>query len=284
MHQGCDDIVGVLVKVNKGPVRFRLLGPVSMLSGRHEVGIGYPKQRCVLAVLLITANQSVSTTALIDRVWGGAPPSTARSSLYTYVAQLRAVLASQSIPLIKNSNGYVVEVDPESIDLHQFRRLTGKAVTDDISAAAHALNEAVALCASVPFGDLSTPWLDAMRAAVLAERRSALLRRNHLLLSLGRPTEVLPELHCATADSPLDESLAAQLITALCQTGQRAGALEHYHRVRGVLAEELGIDPGPSLQRLYHQILDNVPDLGLRQTASPRSCQATAPAPCRAAP
>ncbi|MEU1626514.1 BTAD domain-containing putative transcriptional regulator [Streptomyces sp. NPDC020096] len=252
-------------------VRFRLLGPVAMFKEGAETAIGHPKQRCVLAALLVNVNQSVHTSVLIDQVWGEAPPPTVRSALYTYIAQLRSVLSPFGVPLLKKSNGYVIEADPDSIDLHRFRRLAGYAARCGDACAAAALTEAVSLWTGPPFGGLSTPWLDAMRAAVLAEYRAVVLRRNQILLTLGQHAELLPELLRATADAPLDESLAAQLITALNESGQRASALEHYHHVRDVLATELGIDPSTSLQNVYHRILGSVTDRTPRKVAAART-------------
>ncbi len=235
---------------------FMLLGPVVAYSDRQDVDLGRPKQRCVLAALLISANQPVPTATLISRAWGDDPPITVRNALYTYIAQLRAVLSPFGTRLVKKSSGYVMEADPENIDLHRFRRLTESARRgkSDV-AAADLLNEAVRLCVGVPFGDLHTPWIDGMRAGLLAECRSALLQRNEVLLRLGLNSEILAELREATAASPLDESLARQLMVALYRSGQQAAALRHYHTVREILAGELGVDPGTELQALYQQVL-----------------------------
>ncbi|MGW8375229.1 BTAD domain-containing putative transcriptional regulator [Streptomyces sp. ODS28] len=240
-----------------------------MFSGQEEIAVGHPKQRSVLAALLVNVNQSVSTAALIDQVWGENPPATVRSALYTYIAQLRKVLLRAGIRLSRRSQGYVLETDPATIDLHRFRRLADSAGDRRDAHAAHALSAAIELWRGEPFEGLSTPWLDAARATALAEYRAVLVRRNDILLARGQHSDLLPELLSATAESPLDESLTAQLIVALLQSGQRASALERYHRLRHALAEEMGIDPSAPLQDLYRQMLGSLPHTALRPPHSP---------------
>jgi DNA-binding SARP family transcriptional activator len=235
------------------PFRFQLLGPIAVIEKDREVAAGHPKQRSVLAALLVTVNQPVSTSALIDQIWGERPPPSARSALYTYIAHLRPLLSRLNVPIVRRSGGYLMEADPETVDLHRFRRLVGAAAQGEDGGAL--LDEAIGLWRGEPFEGLNTPWFNAVRAEVLAEHRAALVRRNQLLLTLGRHSELLPELLRATTRSPLDESLAAQLITALHRSGQRSSAIAHYHRLRNVLVEELGIDPSPRLQHLYRRIL-----------------------------
>ncbi len=239
---------------------FRLLGPVAMFSGTDEMALGHPKQRSVLAALLVSVNQPVSTSSLIDQVWGESPPPSVRSALYTYIAKLRTVLAVADARLLRRSSRYVLEADPASVDIHRFRSLVSAASWESTppggpNSRLGPLSEAVALWGGEPFEGFRTPWFDAQRAGLQAEYRNVRIRRNRLLLAFARYDELMPELLRMTGESPLDEELAAQMITTLDQSGRRAEALDEYHRVRSALSEEMGIDPGPGLQDLYHGLL-----------------------------
>ncbi len=230
----------------KPPALFRLLGPLSVLADGDEVDVGHPKQRCVLVVLLAEAGRPVPTGTLLDRVWGEAAPRTARNALYNYVTQLRTALAPLDVRIIKRSSGYVIHVDPEAVDLHQFHGLVEKAKRSPSDAAAvDLLTQALDLYAGLPFEDLHTDWIDVVRTGLLAERRWALLRMNDILHRLNRHAEALHRLRAAAAAAPLDESLAEHLMLSLHRSGQQAAALWHYHDVRQALDDDLGISPSP---------------------------------------
>jgi DNA-binding SARP family transcriptional activator len=240
------------------PTYFQLLGPVAVFHDGREIDIGSPKQRIVLSILLASAGRPVPTPSLMERLWGEELPRTARNALYTYVAQLRSSLASLGLKLDKQRNGYILRVDPRAVDLHRFQEFIavakrGAEETDELDS----LVQALELYCGEPLDGLSGPWVDTLRAGLAAERRWALIRRNHILLRQGRPAEILGELGQAAKAQPLDELLAEQLIVALYCSGQRAAALCHYHQVRSVLVEELGVDPGPSLRAVYQQLLED---------------------------
>jgi DNA-binding SARP family transcriptional activator len=259
----------------KAPVRFRLLGPLSVLRGDQEVDVGHPKQRCVLGVLLIEAGRPVPTSRLIERIWHDRPPRTARNALYTYVAQLRAVLAPLGTPITKRSNGYSIGVDPDAVDLHRFRQLIDRAKRAQPDAtAADLFTEALALYKGAPLDDLDTHWIQGVRTALAAEHRAALLRHNEVLIRLGRHAEALGGLRAAAAASPLDELLAEQLMVVLHRSGQTAAALRHYHEARRALAEDLGMPPSRRLQRVHQQLLRADPALAAPQPAPGNAVQA----------
>jgi DNA-binding SARP family transcriptional activator len=166
-------------------VEFRLLGAVEARIGDTPVDLGPPRQRCVLAALLVDVNHPVSVERLLDRVWGDRRPFRASGTLYTYLSRLRQVLATghdNGRPgIVHRSGGYVLTADPASIDLHRFRRLVAnaRACADDEAAAAP-LEEALSLWRGEPFGGLDSPWLNQIRAELDAERRAAELYRNEL--------------------------------------------------------------------------------------------------------
>jgi DNA-binding SARP family transcriptional activator len=236
--------------------QFRLLGPVAGFSDGREIDIGFPKHRFLLAILLAEAGRPVRTGSLIERLWGTDSPPTARNALYTYMAKLRATLSRVGLDVIKQGGGYQLLVDPETVDLHRFRSLIGRARrAESDPEVLDLLTEALGLCGRTPFEGLESPWTEAMRVGLAAEQRWALVRRNEIQLQLGRHGEILAGLSEMSAVAPLDESLAEQMMLALHRSGQRAEALRHYHQMREALADELGIDPGEDLQRTYHHLL-----------------------------
>ncbi len=239
-----------------------------MFHEEQDVGIGFPKQRFLLAVLLAEAGSPLRTARLIERLWGDGPPASARNALYTYVAQLRGALAPYGTELVRRHGGYTLDVPPDSVDLHRFHALisAAKQAQDGGEGREHAaerklalLTEALDLHRGTPLEGLTTPWSEALRVRVAADRRWALLSRNGILLRCGRHAEIVSELTGATAAAPLDEPLAAQLMLALHRSGRRAAAVQHYHRVREALARELGVPPGAPLQRAYQRLLHDDP-------------------------
>jgi DNA-binding SARP family transcriptional activator len=233
----------------------RLLGDVEVHVGEQQVDVGHSRQRCVLVALLAEPARVVSVERLIDRVWGDRLPRRPRNALYGYVSRLRAALGDEA-RITQQSRGYLLEVDPMAVDLHRFRALVRRArANEDDHARAALFDEACGLWRGNPFGSLNTPWLNGMRATVEAERFAAELDRTDVQLRLGGHTELLPRLQRWSEAHPLDERLAAQLMLALYHCGRQAEALDHYQRIRARLAEELGADPSPALQRLHLRAL-----------------------------
>ena len=238
-------------------MRFRVLGDVEMRVDDLPVDIGHARQRCVLAVLLLDANRPVSTEILIDRVWMDRPPQRARETLAGYLSRLRQVLApAGEARITRRSGGYVLTVDPLSVDLHLFRHLVAQArACDDPRAADGLYRQALDLWQGEAFATLDTPWLASAREALDAERRAAELEHYELALTRGGHREILPALAASTAAHPLDERLAGALMLALYRSGRQAEALHHYAELRSRLADELGTDPSTPLQRLHRRIL-----------------------------
>ncbi|MEJ2856713.1 MULTISPECIES: AfsR/SARP family transcriptional regulator [unclassified Saccharothrix] len=255
---------------------FTVLGSVAAYAGGRAADVGHARQQCVLVALLVDAGSVVPQDALVDRVWGPDASPRARNTLHTYVARLRRALPPGAV-LERRSGGYRLVVDAEAVDLHRFRALTAAARSARHDEEAFALlDEALGLWRGEAFAGLDTPWLTAVRTALDSERAAAELDHADLALRLGRHDEVLPRLLTRAQEHPLDERLAAQLITALYRAGRQADALGHYDLLRRTLADELGADPGPALRELHRQVLTADPALD-RPTGVPVPRQLPSP-------
>ena len=247
-------------------MELRVLGPLQVEVDGRSILLGGPKQRLVLALLLLDANRLVPADRLIERIWGDEPPEAARSTLQAYVSRLRKALGPGRIE--SRSPGYVLAARPEEIDALQFERMIADAhrrLGDDPSVAKDQLDQALALWRGPALADL--PDEAAIRADVtrLEELRLAALEdRADADLALGHQAELIPELERLLGDHPLRERLWAALMLALYRAGRQADALGAYQRARRLLRDDLGIDPSPELQRLQERILNQDPDLDLR--------------------
>ncbi|GIM91891.1 AfsR/SARP family transcriptional regulator [Paractinoplanes toevensis] len=250
--------------------RFGVLGAVEAQISGHPVGLGHARQCSVLAVLLVEAGRPVSIDQLIDRVWGDEAPQRADGALYSYLSRLRrAVAEAAEVGIERRPGGYVLTVDPQTVDLHLFRRLISQARSAEDRSAAELLTQALGLWRGEPFAGLDTPWLVSMRQSLLSERFAAELDHHDVLLRLGRHAELLPSLSAAVAEHPLDERLTEQLMLALYRCGRQADADEQYRRIRRSLADELGSDPGAGLRRIHERILAADPTLVATKPAAP---------------
>jgi DNA-binding SARP family transcriptional activator len=232
-----------------------LLGPVEVRLNGELVDIGHAKQRHVLAALLMDANRPVSSDQLIDRIWGENPPRSAHKTLYSYLSRLRRVLPACCVRVVHRGGGHVAEVDVAAIDVYRFRRLVARARAGGPEDAAPLLSEALRLWRGEAFSEPGTPWFGRLREVVAVERQSAEMSLNEVLLRQGREAELLPHLMLQDSARPFDERLGAQLMVALHRLGRSKEALDHYQKVSRRLAEELGLAPGPALQRLRQEIL-----------------------------
>lgn len=238
-------------------VQFRLLGQVEADVDGRRVELGHARQRCVLAVLLVDAGRVVPVGVVLDRVWSDRLPRNARVTLSGYVSRLRRLLAAvPEVGLTRQADGYRLAVDPMTVDLHRFRDLVAQARAATARDVGTTLfGEALALWRGQAFGTLDTPWLNCVRDELAAERLATELDRNDLALEQGQHVALLAELSAGAAAHPWDERLAGQLMLALYRCGRQAEALRHYDELRSRLADEVGIDPSPSLQRLHRRVL-----------------------------
>ncbi|GGM49798.1 hypothetical protein GCM10012275_20850 [Longimycelium tulufanense] len=218
----------------------------------------------------------MSWQQLADRVWGESLPRRAPRVLSSYVCRLRHALGrTGAIGIERRRAGYVLSADAEELDLHLFRRLVVQARTADSDDRALTLyDRALSLWRGEAFAGLDSSWLSSVRERLGQERLVAELDRNELGLRLGRHRELLARLSAQAAAHPLDERSAGQLMLALFRCGRQADALEHYQRVRRRLADELGVDPEPTLQELYQRML-----LGDRTLAGPMITGSSPPSP-----
>ena len=246
------------------PVQFLVLGSVEVVQeGDGDIALGGPKQRAVLAHLLLRANNLVPTEVLIDEVWGEEPPETVRNTLQTYAARLRKALGPGRLE--GSRAGYVLRADPSEVDAHRFQSLLRDArrlLPIDPTAAVAAFDHALSLWRGPAFGDLAgEPSIGAEVARLEELRLGAIEDRIEALLTLGEPGQVIGELETLTARHPLHERFWGQLMLALYREGRQADALAAFQRARGLLADELGIDPSPELRKIHERILQQSPDL-----------------------
>jgi tetratricopeptide (TPR) repeat protein/DNA-binding SARP family transcriptional activator len=235
-------------------------------------------------MLLLAPHAVVPVETLIDRLWDTQPPPKARESLTVYVARLRASLrqaVGDKVRLVgRTHSGYVLEVDPEAVDVHRFRRLRRQgaalAASGDHDHAAGLLREADGLWQGQALAGIGGEWVVRMRDALEEERRAAILERIGCELELGRHAGLVGELRHLLDRYPLDETLVAHQMTALYRSGRQADALGLYRQTRGELIAEQGTEPGALLSQLHQRMLSGDPTLASRPTG--RSA-APAPAP-----
>lgn len=238
-------------------VPFRILGPVEASGGSGPINLGGPKQRLVLAHLVLGANHVVPIERLIDAVWGEDPPGSARGTLQAYVSRLRGALGAERIE--GRPPGYLFRAEPEEIDALRLDVLLRDArlqLSSDPETAAALFAEAEALWRGPALADLaSEPSLAGEIARLEELRRSAAEDRIAAELELGRHVELVGELEALTTSDPLRERLWGQLMLALYRSGRQAEALAAFGRAYQRLAEELGLDPSQELQLLHERIL-----------------------------
>jgi WD40 repeat protein/DNA-binding SARP family transcriptional activator/energy-coupling factor transporter ATP-binding protein EcfA2 len=243
-------------------MEFRVLGSLEVLERGDRVPLGGPKQRLVLAALLVHANRLVPADSLIDDIWGDEPPDAARSALQAYVSRLRKILGPDRLE--GRPPGYVLHAEPEEVDAALFERLVHDArerLGADPKTSADLLDRALLLWRGTPLADLGDSTALRPEVARLEELHvGALEDRMEASLALGRPADA-GQLERLVAEHPLRERFWAQLMLTLYRAGRQADALDAYRRARSVLSDELGIDPSPELQKLHERILRQDPDL-----------------------
>jgi len=250
-------------------MQFRILGPLEVEDGGLLLPLRGRKQRALLALLLLSANEVVPDDRLLEDLWPEEPPKSGRAALRVRVSQLRKTLEGggregRSI-LLARSPGYVLHAEPGSIDARSFERLFAEgrtALGDDPETAAAALRDALALWRGPALADFAYESFAQAEIARLEElRQAAVEARIDADLALGRHGELVGELEALVATEPLRERLRGQLMLALYRSGRQADALAAYREGREHLVEELGIEPGRALQELESAILRHDPAL-----------------------
>jgi predicted ATPase/DNA-binding SARP family transcriptional activator len=253
-------------------MEFRILGSIEAVGDEGPLPLGAPKQRALLALLLLNANAVVSRDRLVDALWGAEPPKSAVSSLQVYVHGLRRVLGGERIE--RHGTGYRLRLDPVELDLGRFERLVDSADAalgaGRPAEAAEDLRRALELWTGAPLADLAGEPVHEAEAPQLEERRlRALELRNDAELELGRHDELVPELERLISTEPYRERLRVQHALALYRSGRQVDALAACRAARELLVEELGIDPGPELQELERRILRHDPSLAAPDAPTP---------------
>src|SRR5256712_3700949 len=252
---------------------YRILGPLEAYDGERQLPLGGAKQRAVLAVLLLHANEALTRDVIVDELWGEDAPPTAAKVLQNCVSALRKELPAETIRTV--GGAYGITLEPGELDRDRFERLLadGRAALEagDHADAADQLRRALGLWRGAPLSDLSYEGFAQDEIKRLEELHVAALEdRIESELALGRHDELVPELEALVTRHPLRERLRGQLMLALYRAGRQAEALEAYRAARRTLLAELGIEPGRPLRELEHAILAQVPALDTgRRKAQP---------------
>ncbi|MFF4778824.1 BTAD domain-containing putative transcriptional regulator [Microtetraspora fusca] len=237
---------------------FRLLGNLEVWTTERRLEITARMRRALLALLLVDVGRAVPADALVERLWGDRPPSAPFGTLQAYVAQLRQTLEPERRPrdrpavLLTRGTGYLLDVAPERIDALAFEDLVARG---DLEAA-------FALWRGEPLAEFAdAAWAGPYRTRLMEVYEAAAEDRVEAWLTGGRTESAVAELESMIARQPLRERRWAQLVRALYADGRQADALAAYRRCQTLLADELGIDPGPELRRLEAAVLAQDPSL-----------------------
>jgi DNA-binding SARP family transcriptional activator len=252
-------------------MEIRILGPLEVVADGDAVDLPSGKARLLLAALVVHVNQVVSTDRLLEFLWHGQAPDSAANTLQTYVSHLRRSLEPDRAPrqqsrlLITREPGYLLALDRDQIDAGRFERLVGQArpvLAGAPEQAAALLQTALSLWRGEPLADFTfEPFAQSEITRLTELRLTALEDRIDAELALGQHTAVCGELAQLVREHPLRERLSGQLMVALYRCGRQAEALRAYADLRGMLVEQLGIDPSPALGRLQAAILRQDPEL-----------------------
>jgi WD40 repeat protein/DNA-binding SARP family transcriptional activator len=250
-------------------LEFRILGPLAVLADGEPVSIGGPKQRALLALLLLSSNRVVSRDRLVGELFADLSPNSADHALRNQISRLRKVLGATGVDpprVVAQPPGYLLRVEPGELDLEEFEGLFAEGrealAGGRPTAAARALEAAEALWSGPALADLEPEGFAGVEAERLEELRlAAVEQRIDADLALGRHLGLVSELEALTLDYPYRERFRAQLMLALYRCGRQAEGLEVYRQTRTLLTEELGLAPSAELQELERAILVQEPKL-----------------------
>ena len=241
-------------------VEYRVLGPLAVVADGAAAGLGGPKQRTAIAVLVAAAGRAVSVDTLLQAIYGEDAAPRSRATLHTYVSNLRNVLGDV---IVRQGDSYVLNCADATIDAARFedayRNATRLHAADDV---APRLREALAMWRGHPYADIDAHGVLDGEVTRLAELRlSAIEARIEADMAAGRHGEVVAELDALTVEHPFREHLRAMHMLALYRSGRQAEALRAFGRTRDTLVEDLGVDPSPELRELEQRILVHDRDL-----------------------
>lgn len=242
-------------------MEFLLLGPLVIRSGGNELRVPAPRQRVILAALVLNANRVVPVDNIASFVWDGTPPPSAAATIRTYVMRLRQVLGNAGRARITTrAPGYLIELEDDETDLGRFtahRKAAGAlAESGRTSEAVEELKRALALWRHDPLMDVPSRTLHDVEASHLQRLHlQTRIWRVDLDLELQRHAEILPELWQMAREHPLHEGLIGRLMLALFRSGQQPEALDLFQRTRAALIDQLGTEPGGELRAVQRRIL-----------------------------
>jgi DNA-binding SARP family transcriptional activator len=256
-------------------LRFEVLGPVRAWRGDREIDLGSPQQRAILAILLLQVGTPASPDRLIAAIWGGAAPRAAVGMVRSYVSRLRHVLdpGHRAAVIESAGGGYVLRA--ADLDLTEFQRRLGMARearrAGDAPAAATALRAALGLWHGAPLAGVNGDYAEFERTRLEQLRLTAIEDLAAADIESGRHVEAAAELAEIIAEQPLRERPRELLMLALYRSGRQADALAVFGEVRRLLADELGLYPGPDLREMQRRILASDPALAGPAAPSPAS-------------
>jgi SARP family transcriptional regulator, regulator of embCAB operon len=249
-------------------LEFGVLGPLRLSADAGPLPLGTPKQRAVMAMLVINRNRPVAIDSLITAAWEETPPPGARASLHTYISNLRGLLSTAARTprdiLVIAPPGYRLEVAEQHCDIGRFAMETSagmrEAAARRFEQASQHFSAALAQWRGPALEDLRTfQFAEAFATALVEEKIVAHTARAEAEIACGRSFTVISELETLVAEHPYREPLWAQLITAYYLAGRQSDALNAYNRLKTTLADDLGIDPNPTLQSVHERILRQEP-------------------------
>jgi YVTN family beta-propeller protein len=257
-------------------IEYRLLGALEAGVNGHAIKVGGYRQRTLLVMLLLRANQPVPRDVLVDQLWGEYPPPGAQHTLEVYISRLRKTLdeAAGNQQVLTRPGAYLLRAEDEQIDARRFERLAGQGrqalAANAPAEAAAQLRRALALWRGAALADLSDEPFAQPEIARLEDLRADVIEdRIDADLALGRHADVVGELRSLVAACPLRERRQEQLMVALYRCGRQPDALAAYRSARRAMVDELGIEPGPALQRAERAILEQAAWLDPPPRAAP---------------
>ncbi|MGW6982589.1 BTAD domain-containing putative transcriptional regulator [Streptomyces sp. NPDC054932] len=247
---------------------FRVLGPLEVWAGSRRVEIGGPRQRIVLAMLLLAPDRVVSIDQLVEAVWNGRPPATSRTQIAICIASLRKAFQAAGCTekvIVTAAPGYLLRRSEHRIDSVEFASGVEAAQTlaqrGDTGASADLLGQALSLWRGPVLTDISSPVIETEAALLEHRRLTAYEQYATLQLQLGRHREIISELTTLVDDQPLWEQARAALMLAHYRSGHRSEALSLFRQAQRVFREEIGLEPGRVLQDLHTAILQETSGL-----------------------
>lgn len=241
----------------------RVLGPFQIMRNNEQLDLGPLRQQAVLLALVLRSSRIVTPEEVLDGVWGEAVPASGIALVRTYVSRLRLLLGQNMIK--RSTAGYCVQLDPCQVDLTAFDQYVISARElrrrGQLGSSAAAWRRALELWRGPPLPGITGPFAESQRQRLTDLHLSALEECWDTEVLVGRHAELLVELSVAVRDHPLRENLTRLLMLASYRSGRQADAIAAFEQTRHRLAEELGVQPAPDLQRLNDRIRSGDPDL-----------------------